>query len=416
VSRSATREGNVETHLLVLVTLALVAFGLVMVYSATSASAAIGNRNPTGYLERQGVYALLGLTLMWVAARSDFRGWRRLAPSLVVASLFLCLVVLVVADPVNGARRWIAVGPATFQPSELAKLALAVWAAAHFAKRPAPTSIRELARPTGTLLGLFCLLILAEPDLGTVITIVVMVSAILVVSGVRLPTLAGACGIAIVLGLLAIWLEPYRRARLLIFLDPWSDPSNGGLQNVQALISLGSGGFFGRGLGQGIEKIHYLPEAHTDMIFAVIGEELGLVGVAALIVAYCAFAYAGLRLALRCRDPFGKRLATGLTALVCGQAVINLAAVLGLAPLTGIPLPFVSYGGSSLVVDLLAVGVLLNIARGHGAAARASVPDRSRGDGGSRAAGARDRRRAARARSGGDLRRVAGAHRGAARP
>ena len=200
---------------------------------------------------------------------------------------------------------------------------------------------------------------------------------------------------------------PYRRARLFTFLDPWRDPMGAGLQNVQALISLGSGGLLGRGLGNGIEKIHYLPEAHTDMILAVIGEELGLVGVAAVIAAYAVFAYAGLRLALSCRDPFGKRLAAGLTALVCGQAVINLAAVLGLAPLTGIPLPFVSYGGSSLVVQLASVGILLNIAGGHAGAARAQVPDRSRRDGGTRPARARSRGGAESARRERDVRRVA---------
>jgi cell division protein FtsW len=183
---------------------------------------------------------------------------------------------------------------------------------------------------------------------------------------------------------------------------------------VQALISLGSGGAFGVGLGHGVAKINYLPEAHTDMILGVIGEELGLVGVAAVLAAFVTFAWAGLRVALACKDPFGKRLAVGVVALVSGQAVINLAAVLGLAPLTGIPLPFISYGGSSLVVTLLAVGVLLNIA-GSGARAAAAVPDRGRRDGGTRRAVARGRGGAATARSARDLRRVAGSHRGAAR-
>src|SRR5581483_2570166 len=231
-----------------------------------------------------------------------------------------------------------------------------------------------------------------------------------------LPTLGSAYGIVFALAALASWASPYRRARLLVFLNPWKDPTNNGLQNVQALISLGSGGVFGRGLGEGVLKNRYLPEAHTDMIFAVIGEELGLVGVSLVIAAYCALAYAGLRLALTCKDPFGKRLAAGITALICGQGAINLAAVLGLAPLTGIPLPFVSYGGSSLVVPLLSVGILLNIARGHGrAAATAPVSDRSRGDGRPRRAVARSGGGAPRARSGSDVRRVAGSRRGAAR-
>ena len=265
----------------------------------------------------------------------------------------LCVAVLVVGPRINGARRWIGLGPAQFQPSELAKLALCVWAAAYLARRPAPRTLKDLARPIGLLVGLFCLLVLAEPDLGTVITIVVMIGAVLLVSGTPLPTLAAAYILVFGAGGIAAWSSPYRRARLFTFLDPWKDPLGAGLQNVQAQISIGSGGIFGRGLGQGIEKIHYLPEAHTDMIFAVIGEELGLVGAGVLVAGYCAFAYAGLRLAIACKDPFGKRLAAGITALVCGQAAINLAAVVGLAPLTGIPLPFVSYGGSSLVVCLL---------------------------------------------------------------
>jgi cell division protein FtsW len=409
------RQLQLEWNLLVLITVALVLFGLVMVYSATSASAALGNGNPTGYLERQALYATLGFALLVVAARTDFRRLRDLAPGLVLAALFLCLAVLVVGERVNGARRWIGAGPAAFQPSELAKFALVVWTAAYLSRRPAPRTLKELARPIGLLVGLFCLLVIAEPDLGTVITIVVMVGAILLVSGTPLPTLAAAYGLVITLGAIAAWASPYRRARLLTFLHPWKDPTGAGLQNVQALISLGSGGVFGRGLGQGIEKIHYLPEAHTDMIFAVIGEELGLVGVTVLIVGYCAFAYAGLRLAITCRDPFGKRLAAGITALVAGQAAVNLAAVLGLAPLTGIPLPFVSYGGSSLVIMLGSVGVLLNIARGDVGRAAAEVPDRGRGNGRTRRAGAGGGRGAARAGSGRDVRRVAGSRRGAAR-
>jgi cell division protein FtsW len=408
------QQRSLEWQLLALVPLALTAFGLVMVYSATSASAALGNGNPMGYLERQGTYALLGLVALVLAARMDLRALRSSAPTLVVGALVLCLAVLVVGERINGARRWIGFGPAAFQPSELAKLAICVWIAAHLARTPPPRTLKQLGRPVGLLLGLFCVLILAEPDLGTVITIVVMVGAVLLVSGTPLPTLATAYGIVFALGAIVTWTSPYRRARLLVFLDPWKDPSNNGLQNVQAQISLGSGGIFGRGLGQGIEKIHYLPEAHTDMIFAVIGEELGLIGAAVLMAGYCAFAYAGLRLALSCKDPFGKRLAAGITAMISGQAVINLAAVLGLAPLTGIPLPFVSYGGSSLMVSLLAVGVLLNIARGGGRTA-AEGTDRGRRDGGARRPVARGGGSAARARGGGDVRRVAESRRGAAR-
>jgi cell division protein FtsW len=264
------------------------------------------------------------------------------------------------------------------------------------------------------LTGVFCLLLILEPDMGTAIALLVMLIGILAVAGTPVPTLGAAIGIAAALGTLAIWFEPYRRARFFAFLHPWHDAQGTGFQIVQAMIGMGSGHFFGVGLGQGIQKIFYLPEAHTDMMLANIGEELGLVGVATVIGAYCLFAYAGLDIALHCKDPFGKRLATGLTVLVCGQAAINIAAVMGVAPLTGIPLPFLSYGGSSLVVLLAGVGILLNIAQ-RGGAATASVSDRGRRDGRARAAGTRDRGSVEGARPARDVRRVAGSRRSSAR-
>jgi cell division protein FtsW len=409
------RQLQFEWNMLVLVTAALVLFGLVMVYSATSGSAALGDANPLGYVERQVVYALVGLVLLLVVSRLELERIRALAPILVVTALVLCLGVLAVGSRINGARRWIDVGPFVFQPSELAKLALVVWTASYLANRRPPGTLKELWRPVGLLVLVFAALVLVEPDLGTALTLLLVVGAILLVSGTRLPLLASAYGLVFGLAAIAAWSSPYRRDRLLTFLDPWKDPTGAGLQNVQALISMGSGGIFGRGLGQCIECLHYLPEAHTDMMFAVVGEELGLVGVALLVAAFCAFGYAGIRLAIACRDPFAKRLAAGITALVCGQAAINMAATTGVAPLTGIPLPFVSYGGSSLVVMLVGVGVLLNIARGNGGRAAAAVPDRGRGDGRTRRAGTRRGGGAATARRTGDVRRVAGSRRGAAR-
>ena len=408
------KPGQLEARLLTLVTLALVAFGLVMVYSATSAPAALRNGDSNFFLKRQALYAVFGLVLMVAAARFDFRRFRALAPGLVIASLGLLLAVLVLGQAVNGARRWLAFGPAVFQPSELAKLGLAVWAAGYLARKRPPRTLKELWRPVGLLTGLFCVLLLAEPDLGTAIAIVLMLAGMLLVAGTPVRTLGGGLSLAAALGLLVIWFEPYRRARIFSFINPWHDAQGAGFQTVQAMLGLASGGIFGVGLGKSVGKLGFLPEAHTDMIFAVIGEELGLIGAAAVIAAYAVFAYAGLRIALRCRDPFGKRLAAGLTMLVCAQAAINLAAVMGLAPLTGIPLPFVSYGGSSLVVALASVGILLNIA-GNGAAARAQVPDRSRGNGRPRAAVAGRRRSAAGPRSAGDVRRAAGSRRGSAR-
>jgi cell division protein FtsW len=381
---------QLEYHLLVLVTLALVAFGLVMVYSASSARALLGADDPAYYLKRQALYAVLGLVALVILSRTDYRRLRFAGGPLLCGSFFLLVAVLGIGVAVNGARRWIPLGPLAFQPSELAKLALAIWTAALLARRPAPQTLGELVRPIGLVVGASCALILVEPDLGSALAIGIMVSAILLVSGTPLRTLAGASGIAATLVLAAIWIEPYRRARIFSFLDPWHDPQGAGFQIVQAMIALGSGGIFGVGLGESVQKIYYLPEASTDMIFAIIGEELGLVGVVAVIAAFALFAYAGFNIALRCRDPFGKRLAAGLTALVCGQAAVNVSAVMGLAPLTGIPLPFVSYGGSSLVVGLASVGILLNIAVNHGVAAVSEVPDRRRRDSRPRVARARN--------------------------
>ena len=401
-----TRDGHFDQRLLAFVTLGLVAFGLVMVYSATSASAALGNGDPMSFLKRQAVYALVGVIVMTAAARFDYHRLRYLAPPLLLVALALCAAVLVLGPEINGARRWFLLGPASFQPSELAKLALCLFAAVYLARRRPPRTFGELFKPLGLLTAIFGGLIMLEPDLGTTISLCVMMLAVFLVAGVPIRLLVTASFLATAMGLLAIWVEPYRRARVFSFLDPWSDAQGSGFQIVQAMIGIGSGGFTGAGLGEGVGKISYLPEAHTDMIFAVIGEELGLFGSALVIGAFAVFAVAGFRIALRCRDPFGKLLAAGLTALICGQAAINLAAVLGIAPLTGIPLPFVSYGGSSLVVLLAGVGILLNIAV-NGTVVQARVSDRSRRNSRARPTRTRGRRSAARARGDGDVRRVA---------
>ncbi len=389
------RSSGLDYHLLVLVTLGLVAFGLVMVYSASSARAALAADDPAYYLKRQALYALAGIVALVLLSRMDYRRLRFAVAPLLLGSFALLVAVLVLGTPVNGARRWLSLGPASLQPSELAKLALVLWLAAYLARRPAPQSLGELLRPIGLVVGAAFALVIVEPDLGTAIAIAIMASAVLLVAGTRLPTLAAAGTVGFFLVAAAIWLEPYRRERVLSFLDPWQDPEGAGFQSVQAMIALGSGGFFGNGLGESVQKVYYLPEASTDMIFAIVGEELGLLGAFAVIVAFVVFGYAGFNIALGCRDPFGKLLAAGVTALVCGQAAVNVSAVMGLAPLTGIPLPFVSYGGSSLVVGLASVGILLNIAVSDAAGARAEMPGRRRRDGRSRPARARGRRVAA---------------------
>ena len=402
--------GRIEPRVLVLVTLALVSFGLVMVFSATSASAALGNGDPMTYLVKQSLYAVAGLVLLVLMSRFDYHGLRRLAPVLLVSAFGLCLAVLVVAPAVNGARRWFVLGPVSVQPSEFAKLALCLWVCARLARRPVPRTLAGLLKPIGIVTALFCGAIILEPDLGTTIAMAVMVGGVLLVSGVPMRLFLLSTTLALGLGAAAIWAEPYRRARFLSFLNPTADPQGAGYQIQQAMISIGSGRIPGVGLAHGTGSSFYLPEAHTDMIAATIGEELGLIGLTALVAAFVVFAWAGFRVALTCRDPFGKRLAAGVTTLVCGQAVINLAAVLGVAPLTGIPLPFVSYGGSSLIVLLSAVGVLLNIAVNE-RVVEARVRDRRRGDSRTRQAGTRRRGGTTRARRERDVRRVPGSRR-----
>ena len=275
------KRAQLESNVLVLVTLALTAFGLVMVYSATSARAVDGgNGRPMEYLLRQALFAGLGLVALLLAARTPYAFWRRIAPSFLLVSLVLLAGVLLVGQSVNGARRWVPLGPFAFQPSELAKLALAAWVAAYLARprRRQPASLTELAKPLGLVAGLACVLILVEPDLGTAVSIVVMLVGILVVAGLPSGLLVRAFAIVAAAGALAIWLEPYRRTRFFAFLDPWHDPQGAGFQIVQAMIGLGSGGWLGVGIGHGVVKVFDLPEAHTDMIFATVGEELGLVG------------------------------------------------------------------------------------------------------------------------------------------
>lgn len=398
------KHGQLEQRVLVLVTLGLVAFGLVMVFSATSASAALGAGDPMRFLVKQGLYAIAGALLLVMLSRFDYHRLRPASPLLVLGVLVACIAVLVVTAPINGAHRWFLVGPVSLQPSEFAKLAVCLFACAVLARRPAPQTLGELMKPVGWAVVLVGGLVLLQPDLGTTIALAVMVFAILLVAGTPYRLLVTVSALAIGAGVAAIWLEPYRRTRFTSFLDPWQDPEGAGFQTVQAMIGIGSGGVTGEGLGQGIQKINFLPEAHTDMIYAVVGEELGLVGSALVVFAFGAFAWAGFRVALRSRDRFGKLLAAGITALVCGQAALNLAAVLGIAPLTGIPLPFVSYGGSSLLVLLAAVGILLNIAVNE-RVVETRVRDRGRGNRGSRASSARSRGGAARPRRERDVRR-----------
>ncbi len=383
LARRVARARNaplLEYHLLLLLTLGLVAFGLIMVYSASSGSAVVQGANPMGALIKQAVYACIGIVGMAVAARVPYRRWRPAVPVVTLISLLLLVAVLVPGIGVryNGAARWIPFGPFTVQPSELVKLAVVLFASQILAaRRRPPSTVKQVFNPVGALALIVCVLVLAEPDLGTTIAIAVMVGGVLVVAGTPLRILLGMGGAMAAAATAGISQNAYMRDRLLTFMHPWQDAAGAGYQNAQALIALGSGGIWGKGLGQGTQKINYLPEAPSDMIAAVIGEELGLIGIALTALAFAAFAVLGFRIAMRCKEPFGKYLATGITCLVAGQAVVNLGAVLGFLPLTGVPLPLISSGGSSLVVFLTMSGILLNVAEGAPASAAAGRPQRA---------------------------------------
>ncbi len=356
----------IEYNLLLTATLCLLAFGVIMVFSASSTTALLGKSGDSAfYLKRTLVVGAAGLVVMKLLSMRGARIIRPLTPLLVACSFFLLLAVMVpgVGASANGAQRWMAVGPLQVQPSELAKLALVLYGAQLLAARPRMVGTIRTVVPYLAVVGLGCLLMVAEPDLGTAIVVCLAAAALLVAAGMKIRHLMLlAAGLGVVL-LLAIAIEPYRMQRLTGFLNPTGDPTGIGFQAIQAKIALGSGGIFGVGLGQSLQKAFYLPEAHTDMIAAVIGEELGLMGISVLVGLYGLFGFAGLRTAQRARDRYGKLLAAGLTSLVLIQAIVNLFAVLGLAPLTGVPLPFVSYGNSSLLVMLAATGLLLNVAR-----------------------------------------------------
>ncbi|HYX87579.1 MAG TPA: putative lipid II flippase FtsW [Gaiellales bacterium] len=366
----------VEYHILLLLTLGLVAFGLIMVYSASSGTAVVQGQDPLGPLVRQGSYALAGIACMAAAARIPYRKLRLAVPFLLLAALAGLALVRVpgVGLRLNGAARWIAVGPITLQPSEFAKLAMVVFVAAVLTarKRP-PHTVKELANPVGLVALVVCGLVALEPDLGTTIAIAVMITGVLIVAGTPFRLLVGTFAVLGTGAGLVISQNSYMHARLLAFLHPFHDAGGSGYQNAQALIALGSGGLWGKGLGQGTQKVFYLPESPSDMIAAVIGEELGLIGIVLTAAAFAGFAFLGFRIALRCHDPFGKYLAAGATCLVTGQAVVNLGAVLGFLPLTGVPLPLISSGGSSLVVFLTLTGVLLNVAQAERRPVRATA-------------------------------------------
>ena len=396
-------------------TLCLLAFGAVMVYSASSATSLLqGHGNGSGYLVKYLIYGAIGLVVMRVLARDGVEKMQRVTGPLLVTSFVLVLAVHVphLGVSVNGARRWLGPGPFQFQPSELMKIALVLYGATLLAKRPQCVhDLRELLNPLLVVVGGAVLLVVTQPDLGTAMVIAFITTSLLVAAGIPMRNLAIVAGVAFAFVALYAIVKPYARARLTSFLDPWAHASSSGFQAVQGQIAIGSGGLFGVGPGQSVQKIFYLPEAPTDFILAVIAEELGAVGVCALLFLYGLIAYAGLRAARGARSLQSALIAVGVTSLIVSQALLNVFAVLGLAPLTGVPLPFVSYGSSSLIVMLAGMGLLLNVAGGGTAHVRAvASPRRRSADAAAREQARWDRERAEQDR---DRRRRHGGARGA---
>jgi len=340
--------------------------GVVMVLSASSVASLTDYGSPWYFFFRQLIWTVFGLVAFVFGVRFDYRRWRHLVrPMLVVSGALLVLVLLPgVGIYVSGSRRWLGAGMFRFQPSEIAKLAILLFAADLASRRADEVhDWRRVVLPVTVLVIVVEALVMKEPDLGSALVLALIAATVVVIAGARKRHLAFVGGLGTFAMFVLTIAEPYRRARMLTFLHPFADSTNAGYQISQSLIALGSGGWTGVGLGAGRAKWNFLPNAHTDFIFAIIGEELGLIGCLLVIALFVGFGILGARAALRAPDRFGTLLAAGVTMWVCGQAVINIGAVVGLLPVTGIPLPFVSFGGSALITTMLASGILVNIAR-----------------------------------------------------
>jgi cell division protein FtsW len=378
---AGAREERQPDRWLLFTTVLLCGAGLVMVTSASIAFASTQHQFAFYYAERQTIWMLIGFAALFALSRIDYRKLRPLAPAGAVVVILLMILVLVphLGVTVNGARRWFDAGPlGTFQPSELGKLAFAVFVA-HWVDRNA-ANIGDFQKgflPFAAMLAGVLALLMLEKDVGTSIIIVAIFLSSYWAGGARFRHIVLLCAL-LGLGFLAVTLfEPYRFARFISFKNPWADPLGAGFQSTQALYGLGSGGFFGVGIGHSVEKYGWLPEAHTDFIFAIVGEETGLVGTTLVMAGFLLFALRGYRAGLRAPDRFGVVLATAITTWIAFEALLNMATVTNTLPITGVPLPFFSYGGTAIATTLAAVGVLLSVAR-HGSSAGLGIKNRGR--------------------------------------
>lgn len=345
----------------------LVVFGIVMITSAGTVYADIRYEDAYFFLKRQIVGVVLGIGALFVFSRIDYRKLKPLATPAFLVSIVLLIALLIpgIGTNVYGATRWFNLGPFSFQPSEMAKLAMILYFSAWLSSR----GVRNVSRfsegllPFAAVVGLLVVLLLAQPDMGTLIVLVSVAGAMFFTAGGSVKHMIASAGAGFFIFLLLVRSSEYRWNRLMVFLNPNSDPQGTGYHIGQALIAIGSGGIFGLGLGNSHQKFNYLPEPAGDSIFAIIGEELGLIGACLLVLLFLAFALRGYRLASRVPDDFGRLLVVGLTSWIVFQACINMAAITGLIPLTGVPLPFISYGGSSILFSLAGMGILLNVSR-----------------------------------------------------
>ena len=369
----ADRRGDQSWMAIPAVVALLCGIGLMMVLSASSVQALRTYGGPWVFFIRQALWVVAGAVALVVTARLDYRRWRKAAGPFLAVSVVLLVCVLVpsMGITVGGSSRWLGVGQVRFQPSELTKLALLLFVADLVVRRTDRRGTEAVVvRPVLLATGLAGLLVLLQPDMGTAMILVLVVMTVLFVGGVPLPRM-GALAAAWAASSVALGLaEGYRRARLFAFMNPWEDPSNTGYQIAQSLVALGTGHLSGVGLGASRAKWGFLPNAHTDFIFAIIGEELGLLGTVLVVALFATFTAAGIRAAMWAPDRFGTLVAAGITVWVVGQAFINLGAVIGILPVTGVPLPFVSFGGSALVITMGAVGIMVNIARQGGSRPR----------------------------------------------
>jgi cell division protein FtsW len=346
-------------------TLLLVCTSVVMVYSASAVIALERYHQPYFFLLKQAAWALIGLSFLPIVMRIDYHQYRQ--PAIIWTALGiagLALVAVLFTPPLKGASRWLGIAGLGVQPSELAKIAVILFTAALLERRmDRIDDVSYSLLPIGVVTGIIVGLVVVEPDLGTALSIAMIAGVMVCAAGIHYRYIVGLILVSLPALYLVVMASDYRRKRVLAFLDPWNDPLGSGFQMIQSMIAVGTGGWLGRGLMGGVQKLFYLPEPHNDFIYAVIAEELGWIGATAVLACFCVIAWRGLRTAVRAPDRFGAFLSIGLTAMIALQAFVNISVVLGLLPPKGIPLPFVSAGGSSLLINLLGMGMLLNVSQ-----------------------------------------------------